>query len=97
MSLYSNFNGKFDLTQELEAVEGKLRAELERLQHALAERESGASSQDTIENKELQDDGKPSDFSSSHSMSALEEQELQSIKVELVRFSDHVHHHDMNV
>lgn len=80
-------------TQEIEATEEKLRVELERLQYAIAERESGSSSPATIEKKELQDDGKLSDLSSSHDMSALEEQELQSIKIELVRFTSHANHH----
>lgn len=84
---------EFYLAQEIEAAEEKLRVELERLQYAIAERDNGASSPATIEKKELQDDGKPSDLSSSHEMSALEEKQLQSIKVELVRFRNHAHHH----
>lgn len=67
----------------MEAAEEKLRVELERLQHAVAERETGAASPAITEKKEQQDDGKP-ELSSSNDMSALEEQELQSIKIELV-------------
>lgn len=73
----------------MEAAEEKLRVELERLQHAVAERETGASSPTTTEKKEQQDDGKLSELSSSNDMSALEEQELQSIKIELVSSTNH--------
>lgn len=76
--------------EEIEAAERNFRAELERLHNAVAERETGASSPATVENKELQDDGKLSELSSSHDMSALEEQELQSIKVELTRWENKV-------
>jgi len=91
VSLHSIFKFTFYHTQEIETAEEKLRAELDRLQYAVAERENGASSPATIEKKESLDDGKLSDLSSSHDMSALEEQELQSIKIELVRFTNNAY------
>lgn len=75
--------------EEMEAAEEKLRVELERLQHVVAERETGAASPAITEKKEQQDDGKP-ELSSSNDMSALEEQELQSIKIELTRWENKV-------
>ena len=83
---------KFGLTQEIESAEEKLRAELERLQYVVAERDRAAYSAAAGEKKELQADGQRSDFSSIQDFSTLEEQGLQSIKVELVRFETCVYH-----
>lgn len=68
----------------------KLRADLERLQKAVALRDGLASSAVSTDKKGLQDDSKRSDFSAIQDVSTLEEQELQSIKLELARWEGKV-------
>jgi hypothetical protein len=86
-------NVKFCLTQEIEAAEEKLRVELERLQYAVAEKDRAAFSASNSGKKELQADGQRSDLSSVQDLPTLEEQGLQSIKVELVSFENYVYRH----
>ncbi|XP_024381402.1 uncharacterized protein [Physcomitrium patens] len=76
--------------EEIEATEVKLRADLERLQKAVALRDGLASSAVSTDKKGLQDDSKRSDFSAIQDVSTLEEQELQSIKLELARWEGKV-------
>lgn len=84
VSFRRNLKVKLESTQEIEAAEEKLRVELERLQYVVAERDGAAFSAASIEKKELQADGQRSGLSSMQDFSTVEEQRLQSIKVELV-------------
>lgn len=71
-------------SQDMEFTEDKLKAELQHLEAALAERDGAASLAAISEKKQLDED-KHSALSGSPNDTTLEEQELHSIKTELVR------------
>jgi hypothetical protein len=68
----------------MEFTEDKLKAELQHLEAALAERDGAASLAALSEKKQLEEE-KHSALSCSPNDTTLEEQELHSIKTELVR------------
>lgn len=81
------------ISQDMEFTEDKLKAELQRLEAALAERDVAASLATTSDKKQL-DEEKHSELSGSPNDTTLEEQELHSIKTELVRVVS-LHHWDI--
>ena len=72
------------VSQDMEFTEDKLKAELQHLEAALAERDGAASLAALSEKKQLEEE-KHSALSGSLNDTTLEEQELHSIKTELVR------------